>query len=289
MSRTDWGHVLDEARGIVESYDTLVTLRQLFYRLVARLLLPNVLAAYKGLSRVTAAARRDDDFPDLEDRGRSIQQRRGWASPQAAIAAIARTYRRDRTEGQPVSIYLAVEKAGIVNQLNAWFSDLGLPILALGGYASQSFCDEVRRHAARQNRPAVLIGATDHDPTGWDIWRDFVERTDCWVKVIRIALDPAQVESYGLPEAVDNDPLTAEKLEHDSRAKGFQARFGRLTQVELDALPPDDDDPDRPGLRQLYAHAIDQFWDTSTYEAVLAREAAERDQLQRLAQGFEDQ
>ena len=45
-------------------------------------------------------------------------------------------------------------------QLDAWFGDeLGLPILALGGYASQSFVAEVRDDIARQDRPAVLIYA----------------------------------------------------------------------------------------------------------------------------------
>ena len=40
-------------------------------------------------------------------------------------------------------------------------------------------------------------------------------------------------------------------------------------QVELDALPPDE-------LRQLYARALDQLVDVSTYEAVLAQEERER-------------
>ena len=33
--RIDWPAVIDQAREIVESYDTSVTLRQLFYRLVS--------------------------------------------------------------------------------------------------------------------------------------------------------------------------------------------------------------------------------------------------------------
>jgi hypothetical protein len=130
MSRTDWGRVLDESRDIVESYDTAVTLRQLFYRLVARLVIPNTVGAYKGLSRVTADARRDGDFPDLTDRTREIFEYQTVTSPARAIGYTAAIYRRDRTEGQEVSIYLGVEKDGMVNQLDAWFSCLGLPILS---------------------------------------------------------------------------------------------------------------------------------------------------------------
>ena len=50
-----WGLVLDEAAGVVESYCTSVTLRQLFYRLVARQLIPNQATAYKRLSALFPA------------------------------------------------------------------------------------------------------------------------------------------------------------------------------------------------------------------------------------------
>ena len=266
--RIQWGLVLDAARRIVESYDTPVTLRQLHYRLVAAQLIPNVVAAYKRLSALTAAARRDGTFPDLIDRTRQIHEYEWWVSPQAALDDAARYYRRDRTEGQHVSVYLGVEKAGIVNQLQLWFGDLGVPILALGGYDSQSHVDVVVRHAQEQGRPAVLLYAGDHDPSGHDILRDFIERTDCWKHTRRVALTPEQVDEHQLPEAMGKTT--------DSRAKGFVERFGRLVQVELDALPPD-------VLRVLFSDAVAEFWDTSTYEAVVARETTERAALREMA------
>ena len=39
--RPDWSALLSQAAAIVRGYDTPVTLRQLFYRLVAAELLPN--------------------------------------------------------------------------------------------------------------------------------------------------------------------------------------------------------------------------------------------------------
>ena len=36
MSKLDWRQILEQAAVVVQSYDTGVTLRQLFYRLVAR-------------------------------------------------------------------------------------------------------------------------------------------------------------------------------------------------------------------------------------------------------------
>lgn len=266
-ARIEWGQVLDRARTIVESYDTSVTLRQLFYRLVSIQMIPNTTAAYKRLSSVTAEARRCGDFPDLIDRGRTIHRYQQFDGPAQALGWLARIYRRDRTTGQDVSLYLGVEKAGMVVQLQAWFGDLGIPILALGGYSSQTYVDDVVADVNRTSRAAVLLYAGDFDPSGEDIDRDFTERTECWDKVVRVALTADQVQDYGLP--INPGKVT------DSRTAGFIARHGELMQVELDALDP-------AVLRGLFQIALDGYWDTSTYESVLAQE---RDDLQQMISG----
>lgn len=262
--RIDWGAVLGRAVLIVGSYDTPVTLRQLFYRLVAAGHLDNTRQAYKRLSDRTATARRAGEFPDLADRTRTISRHPSFDGPDEATAWLTDFYRRDRTEGQAWSVYLGVEKHGLVAQLKAWFGALGVPVVALGGYSSQSFVDDVQRDVERQARPAALIYAGDFDPSGEDIDRDFVGRTGCWEKVVRVALTAEQVEVFDLPPAVGKAA--------DSRAEAFVARHGRLVQVELDALPPTD-------LRALYRRALDDFWDSSPFEASLAREADDRERL----------
>ena len=263
-SRLDWPRILERAAEIVDSYETGVTLRQLFYRLVAAQLLPNSITAYKTLSARTAQARRDGDFPALVDRTRSIHEGLTFADTSNALGWLTAIYRRDRTEGQTQSLYLGVEKNGIVAQLEDWFGDLGIPILALGGYSSQSYVEEIREHVAAQGRPAVLIYAGDFDPSGEDIDRDFESRTDCFDDVVRIALTPEQVRTYNLP------PQPGKTT--DPRAGTFIAKHGALVQVELDALPPDT-------LRDLYQDAIDHFWDTSAYVTALQRERREREEL----------
>jgi len=267
VSRLDWDAITRQAAGIVRSYDTSVTLRQLFYRLGSTQVLPNTTSAYKGLSDKTAQARRAGWFPSLIDRGRTIYRYQTFDSPADAIADTIRFYRRDRTEGQSYAVYVGVEKAGMVTQLQSWFGDLGVPILALGGYSSQSYVDQVVRDVARTSRLAVLLYAGDHDPSGEDIDRDFTDRTYCFDQVIRVALSAEQVVSYDLPP----NPGKAT----DSRAAGFIARHGELRQVELDALDPDD-------LRQLYQDAIDGFWDESAYEAALEQEASDIAALRQL-------
>jgi len=264
--RPDWPALLHLAAAIVKSYDTQVTLRQLFYRLVAAALLPNTTNAYKSLSRYTAEARRASMFPALMDRGRTIHRYTSFTGAVEARDWLASIYRRDRTEGQRVSVYLGVEKAGIVAQLQEWFGDLGVPVLALGGYGSQTYVDDVIEDVEATGRPAVLLYAGDHDPSGEDIDRDFTARTDCWSEVRRVALTAEQVERYALPPQPGK--------ETDSRARRFVERHGRLVQVELDALPPD-------VLRDLFTDAMAEFWNSEAHEQVLAREATDRRALKR--------
>ena len=263
--RPDWPALLRLGTEIVNGYDTQVTLRQLFYRLVAAERLPNTTNAYKSLSKHTAEARRAGTFPALMDRGRTIHRYPSFGGAAEAQQWLGSIYRRDRTEGQRVSVYLGVEKAGIVAQFQEWFGDLGVPVLALGGYGSQTYVDNVAEDVEATDRPAVLLYAGDHDPSGEDIDRDFVARTDCWNEVRRVALTAEQVERYALPPQPGK--------ETDSRARGFVERHGRLVQVELDALPPD-------VLRDLFTAAIAEFWNSSAHQAALDREHTDRRTLE---------
>jgi hypothetical protein len=271
MTRVSWPAVLAHARAIVESYDTGVTLRQLFYRLVADGTLPNTQHKYRYHSEVTAKARRTASFPELLDRTSRIERGLRFSGAGAALDWLLDMYRRDRTEGQPWTIYLGVEKAGLSAQLRACFGDdLGVPIVALGGYASQTLADAVRRDIVEAGRPAVLVYAGDLDPTGEDIDRDFERRVGVFDKVVRVALTAEQVQSYALP--FNPDEAVVRKLEGDSRAKAFVQRHGSLVQYEVDALPPET-------LRDLYGSAIESFWDDAAHRSVLAREQADLAEL----------
>ena len=258
--RIDWPPIIERAAKIVREYDTAVSLRQVFYRLVAEGLIPNTMGSYKTLSDRTAKARRAGLFPTLSDQGREVRHPLSYASPEAALRQVRAIYRRDRTEGQDCAIYLGIEKATLSAQVWSWFSERGLPMVALRGYASQSLADEVARDVEWDGRPAVLLYAGDHDPSGDDLLRDFLKRSNCWSEVVRVALTAAQVESYALPVAPGKPS--------DTRASQFIKDHGRLVQVEVEALDP-------AVLRALFTTAVDRFWDPSAARAVLEREAAD--------------
>jgi len=267
--RIVWPPVIEKAAEIVREYDTGVTLRQLFYRLVAAQIIPNTEVKYQHLSRLTAEARSEGWFPALLDQSRGISLPVTWDGDGHALAWLRARYRRDRTECQPWTVVLGVEKHGIEQQLSAWFGDYGVPIVALGGYASQTLKDEVTGYCENQDRPTVLLYAGDYDPTGEDILRDFTGRVP-FDEVQQVALSAAQVDIYGLPDALDAETL--DKLLRDPRAAGFYERHGVLRQVELDALPPDT-------LRERYQEALDGYFDQNTFDDVLGIEAEERERI----------
>lgn len=271
--RISWETVIEQARAVVGSYGTPVTLRQVFYRLVAAGLIPNSVSAYKRLSALTAAARRDGTFPDLDDRTRSVHQLRSWTCPRHALTEAAGFYRRDRAEGQEVCLVLGVEKATLTAQVADWYSDYGWPVVTLRGYSSQTYADDVRALVVEDGRPGVLLYAGDLDPSGEDISRDFVDRTGCWTHVERIAVRPEHVERFNLP------PLPGKAT--DSRARRFVERHGRLIQVEVEALDPDD-------LHDMFSAALANWHDDATWRDVLAAEREEREQLRALADHLEN-
>jgi hypothetical protein len=274
IRRGGWPLIIDQAAEIVRSYETGVTLRQLFYRLVAAGTIVNSKSLYAKLSKLTAEARRAGTFPDLVDDTSEIKRYGAtFTSPEEASSWLADIYRRDRTEGQGWSIYLGSEKAGLVRQLERWFDRLGTPIIALGGWGSQTFKTNVARDIRRQGRPAVLLYCGDLDPSGAFIGDEFAEKVGRFTRVERLAVN--------VPQLVDLpfNPYPEEK--QDSNTPRFIERYGRelraaglpeVVQYEVDAIEPRQ-------LRALYHGAIARYTDSSLLLNVWRQERAERQEL----------
>ncbi len=270
MTQTKWEPVLKKAKQIVNSYGSGVTLRQLFYRLVAAGEIPNSEGAYKTLSKRTAEGRRAGTFPQLIDNTRTIHRRLSFDDPEEAIDWLASTYRIDRQKGQPTTIYLGAEKATMQSLLEQWFGELGMPVILLRGYGSQTYLDDIRADVQR-NGKAVLIYAGDLDPSGMDIVRDFNKRTHrCFSQVIQIAVTKAQIKKFTLTQQAGKPT--------DPRAAKFKKKYGSLFQIEVEAIDPND-------LRKLYQDEIDKYMDKSTFEAQVKQEMVDKEALEAIAEG----
>lgn len=278
--RYNWHRILPAAVAIVRSYETTgVTLRQLFYRLVAAEMLPNTQQAYGSLSSNTAEARRGTSkyvrsFPALIDNNREVTRPNLWTDAANAAEWLHERYMEPRAADQEYTIYIGVEKKGLVAQLFQWFAPLGLPVVALGGYPSQTLCDEVNEEIVDDGRPAILIYAGDFDADGEDIPRDFEERVGAFEEIRRVALNPDQVETMQLP------PQPGKWT--SARARGFAEKYEELfesvygvdlVQIELDAIPPTD-------LRRIYQEGVDEFYD---HELLIEAEEHEREEKSKIA------
>jgi hypothetical protein len=273
-TRRDWDPILDAAVRIVQGYPYAITLRQLHYRLLMTPQLGYGTAAkdYSYLSERTAQGRRAGWFPDLADETRSIERAASWASPAAALQALAEQYRRDRSEGQQHLIVLGGEKRTMLAQFRQWYPDLGLPFIALSGNASQTYVDQVAAYVDADGRKSVLLYVGDLDASGEDIERDWLHRCPVWDHVERIAVTEPQIADLGLPRNPGNP--------NDPKRKPFIVRYGSLFQVEVEAIPPNE-------LHSRYDDALAQWWDQTTYDQVVEREAVERRQLEQLAERWE--
>jgi hypothetical protein len=265
--RIAWKDVVKRAAEIVESYDTPVTLRQLWYRLVAEGTLPNIQHRYTQLSGHTSDARRAGWFPPLVDRGRRIVRPPSWEGVDSALAALADQYRRDRTAGQPVAVYIGIEKDALAAQVESWVDPYGIPVLTLRGWSSEGYERTIIDDLDGGGRPSILLYFGDLDPAGEGIEANLQRRVG-FGEVHRLALTLEQVQALDLPENVGVEA----KLRNSPGRFAFLERYGRLFQVEVDAVPPD-------VLRGLVLGAVDEYLDRSIYEDVLAQEKTDRELL----------
>lgn len=281
MRRVSWFPVLERAADLVRDRGR-VTLRQLFYLLTSEGTLPHSQGRYKSLSDYSAQARRGDldeeglkggarqyierhgTFPSLVDNTRSIRRRPAWAGPRTALRSWIDQYRRDRLSGFDRSLWIVVEKNTVENVVAPWFLPQGLPVVALRGYSSQTFVDDVAEQIAADPRPAVVLYAGDLDPSGVDIARDLQKRCGNLDTFVRVAVRSEQVADLDLSK----NPAP----EKDSRNDAFRERFGGLFQVEVEAIDPDD-------LRTLFEDALEPYWQAEAYEAAVTREQADRERL----------
>lgn len=277
--RADRQRLIDLANSIIAEYEAQgfdLTLRQLYYQLVARDVIPNTEASYKRLGDTIADARLAGlvEWEAIEDRTRNLRDLTHWRDPRAIINAAVRSYRIDKWAGQPYRPEVWVEKDAVLNIVAQVCESLDVPYFSCRGYTSLS-----EKWRAGQRMQAwcadgqipVVIHLGDHDPSGLDMTRDIRERLELFaghpVDIRRIALNRDQIARY-------NPPPNPAKVT-DSRAKGYIAQHGRVS-WELDALTP-------TVLAGLIRDAIADLLDADAWRAWQAQEDAQREQLRRAA------
>lgn len=229
-----------------QGYD--LSLRQLYYQLVSRNIVPNTEKSYKNVGSLVSDARLAGliDWDMIKDRGREMVANPHWENPANFIEVVAPQYRFDLWADQPRYVEVMVEKQALEGVLQPVCRGLDVPFTANKGYSSSSAMYEASKRflsRAEAGKELYVIYLGDHDPSGIDMSRDVGERLNHFVntsmglrenegdlmEVKRVALNMDQVREL-------NPPENPAKIT-DSRAAGYISRFGRSS-WELDAIEP---------------------------------------------------
>lgn len=124
-----------------------LSLRQLYYQLVARNAVPNTEASYKRVGDIIADARMAGllDWDMIEDRNRSCITPSRWDHPGQIVETCARSYRIDKWATQPHFCEVMVEKQALEGVLEPVCNELDIPFTSNKGYSSMTMLFQAGR------------------------------------------------------------------------------------------------------------------------------------------------
>jgi len=217
-----------EIVGIVARYGRqgyTLTLRQLYYQLVAGDVIPNDDVVYKKLSGVLGDLRYSGliDWDAIEDRGRVPYLPYFADDVPDALNDIARQFRLDRQAGQPKMIEVWTEKDAVSGILSRVTSQYHVRLVVNKGYSSDSAMYSAYERfvgAIKRGQRVIVLYFGDHDPSGLDMVRDIRQR----ILFFLAAGDRVEIDDYDFQQelrGVGIDNLVDEGLLEQSVADRF--------------------------------------------------------------------
>lgn len=263
---------------IIEEYQEqgyVLTLRQLYYQLVSRDVVPNKVAEYAKLSTLLKEGRMGGivDWSAIEDRLRKPNKPSAWDSPRDILEACSSQFQLPRQEGQNIHLEVWVEKDALSGVLSRVTKKYHVPIMVNRGYSSVSAMYESYMRFATANeegKKIKILYLGDYDPSGLDMIQDIKKRIeefsvgdDMDFTIQPIALTRQQIRTY-------NPPPNPAKMT-DPRAAKFVDAHG-FSSWEVDALKPE-------VLHRTLEEAIINEIDMEQYQSVVELEQEGKDKL----------
>lgn len=268
---------------IIEEYASQgykLTLRQLYYQLVSRDIIPNRIQEYAKLSTLLVKGRMAGvvDWSAIEDRIRVPYIPYSVDDVEDAIADTISQYRLDRQKGQDVYIELWVEKDALSGVLKEITRKYHIKLMVNRGYTScTAMYDAYNRMQEERDegKEVHILYLGDHDPSGLDMIRDIKDRLEEFgvdVNVKQIGLTMEQIKKF-------NPPPNPAKIT-DPRAKEYISIHGN-TSWEVDALNPET-------LHKLVKANVEKLIDMNLFASVITQEEADKEQLRKFAMNVEE-
>jgi hypothetical protein len=276
--------LIDKCDAIVSEYvrqGFRLTIRQLYYQLVARGHVENTVRSYENVQSLMTNARLAGliDWDAIEDRTRGFIDRPHWSSGREILYGAAHGYHEDLWTDQETRVFVVVEKEALAGVLERVCREYDLPLLPARGYPSASTLREfAKERIMGATRQIVVLHLGDHDPSGIDMTRDLIDRLNLFTRdsididLQRIALTMAQIEEV-------NPPANPAK-QTDARFESYRALYGDES-WELDALSP-------TYLHKLVEDNVTPHIDTEAWERSKARIARIKARITDIADNFKD-
>ena len=272
-----------EINTIIDEYllqGYVLTVRQLYYQLVARGTIPNNQAEYKRTANIVSEGRLAGliDWDAIEDRTRAFLTNSRWDSPKQILQSAADGFHMDMWATQPCRVFLIVEKEALQGVFSRMCAQYDVPQLAARGYPSISVVREFAEgplQDAAINKSAHILHFGDHDPSGIDMSRDLIDRLTLILghdhfDFTRCALNMDQVREVKPPE----NPAKST----DSRFGGYAKKFG-TSSWELDALPPQ-------YLNNLVKTHVDKLINKKAWKSRLEEIQGHKDSIAKIAANY---
>ena len=276
-----YGEIVSHVNEIFGQYDMPLTLRQIYYRLVADFGMPNRRSAYNTLSRMLVRAREQGEVDDtrIEDRSReTLGGDFGFPGPEEylkyKIDNFRRvSYQRKMWEFQPRYIEVWVEKDALSRVISAITNKYSVVVCPSRGYSSYTYLKRMAvedRFQKYTDKPIVVLDFRDHDPSGIQMTEDLQNRLDRYggdldITVNRIALTIEQVRRYKL---IPNPTKIA-----DPRSPKYHLLYGNEC-WELDAIEPSE-------LQRIVKESIIDFIDASLWKLTIEQSKREQKDLEK--------
>jgi hypothetical protein len=252
------------------------SVRHVYYRMVVRGLVDKTDAGYDTVQTQLVKMRRCGTIPYewVTDGTRWARRVKTYGSPAAAVAEIARYYRRNVWEQTPVYLECWCESDSIAGVIVDVTAEYTVPLFPAKGFSSIGFLYPSARGLARAaaGRPAHVLYVGDWDPSGKVIPEKIeaelrAHAPEAEIHFRRLAVNPDQISALNLPSRLAKAS--------DSRAKSFSGAT-----VEAEAIPV-------AVMQQIVREAIEGFIDPHLIGTTEAAEESEREFLFRWAEAME--
>ena len=247
-----------------------LTVRQLYYRLVAANVIPNNKSSYKRIVNLLGLAREAGliDWNIIEDRVRAVIYPSHWSNPKAAVEQAVKQFKLDMWSDQRHHVEVLVEKNALRGVLHRICTKRDVRLLSGVGYSSKTYLYDVAKRLEyvrdRQRKNVTIILLSDHDPSGIDMGRDLRRRLELYsrgsVNIRRLALNYDQVQELELPP----NPTKST----DSREAEYIEQYGPYC-YELDGIEP-------AYLQQLLDEALAEYIDKKLWKERYEKQEAMR-------------